>query len=1187
MNRFIRYHAFQHEQTIERLFMTLANRIQPIPLLLAEQEAELELKRGYSLGIYTLLEQIGKGGEAVVWSAYDTVRKRLVAIKLISADEEDPVSASMVPANFEREVHLVASLAHPHILPMYEFGMAESFAYFVMAYKGLGTVNDWLKRGPISLLKVARTAKQVLSALEYLHARGIVHRDIKPSNILLDSQQRVYLADFGLAKQLSQSTMALHTGRGTGPYAPYEQQAYHSITQQSDVFSLGVVLYQMITGELPWQGQYSLATMQKHEGAMLPDLTDEDVACSGAITAVLHKFTAFQWQDRPQTAEAAYQLLYEALPAEIQRELGPALQPIQPMEDKFLAQDVAYLVERYQQLWQPSQPFVTSLTHLAFISSFYGRSPDPITPEIYQFLLRGALTHDYELSYWWENGPDPNLRWQICLTALTAEDDAVVGRVLALLLRSRAGSLPTTLSVRASLEKLVDLATRSTEWRVRRDALNALCHLLPHAEVWQPVGISAEADATLARLALEQNSQGKQAVAILQRLRSETPVHTLLEAYQTRHAPEVLAILQQLQTQVGSLPDGVSGAVRRRLLGRRFKAQFLEDHEGLSLGRTVLGLAAGLLMSLLFALGYFSLPATQMQDVLLAPYPVSGIVTIVTVDDDSLAQYGRWDQWPRSLHAQLVQQLHAAGAKTIVFDFVFEAETADDAALAQAMAAAGNVVQPVLVQGDAYHDLAGELRYEGVVLPHPNLLTASAAVGHTGILHDEDGYIRRVPTLISAEGQRYNSLALAALANYLGGGVPEGVAVNGRLPAFGRQIPVGADGEMPIYYAGPPAQPGQTSFNMVRYQDVLAGTVPDALLRDKIVLVGITATAEPDRYLTPVSDGRPMYGVEILANVIESVWAEKFIWVPGTAVRVLILLALGLLVGWLCTRPMVGLLFTIGIAGLYFLLVGWLFDATGLMLDLYYPFAAIGLSYLLVTAYRYAVEARRRREMLNLFASNVSPAVAQATLAAVRQGELSLSGQEQLLTVLRIGMRGQATFATQHDPMEVLAMLTFFRQKVNEIIVGFDGVVIYSEQAETLAAFNVPLPQADHAWRAVQAAQAIRDDIQAYQASLPEGHPHGQVTFSYAVNSGRAVVGYAGANGQGSFTALGEVVDLAGEMLAAAEAGQIVLGEQSQMETAEHIQTFPLTPLRIKGRPVAVALFALQAPQQEDAATLI
>jgi serine/threonine protein kinase len=220
--------------------------IQPISLMLAEQDQDQELKRGYQLGIYTLLEQIGRGGEAVVWSGFDTVRKRIVAVKVISTIRDDPAAASMVPANFEREVHLVASLEHPHILPMYEFGMADTFSYFVMAYKGLGTLVKRINRGPLPLAEVAQTAREVLSALAYLHQRGIVHRDIKPSNILLDSQGRTYLADFGLAKELSQSTMVLHTGRGTGPYAPYEQQTYNSITQQSDIYSLGVVLYEML-----------------------------------------------------------------------------------------------------------------------------------------------------------------------------------------------------------------------------------------------------------------------------------------------------------------------------------------------------------------------------------------------------------------------------------------------------------------------------------------------------------------------------------------------------------------------------------------------------------------------------------------------------------------------------------------------------------------------------------------------------------------------------------------------------------------------------------------------------------------------------------------------------------------------------------------------------------------------------
>ena len=1153
--------------------------IRPIPLRLAEEE--FELKRGYPLGIYTLLEQIGEGGEAVVWSGFDNLRKRLVAIKVISMVHNDPAAASMVPANFEREVHLVASLEHPHILPMYEFGMADTFSYFVMAYKEMGTLADWLKGGNLPLVEVAQAAKQILSAMAYLHVRGIVHRDIKPSNILLDSQARTYLADFGLAKRLSQSTMALHTGRGTGPYAPYEQQAYHSITQQSDIYSLGIVLYEMLTGQLPFEAQYSLATLQKRDNAVLPDLAEHDGECPAELTAVLRKFTAFQWQDRPQTADAAYTLLYEALPPTIQQTVGATLPPTRLMEEEFLAQDAAYLLEMYQADWQPDEPFPVGLTHLAFLEAYYAKAPSALDEKVQQFLLRGALVHDYQLAHWWRS-TDQASRWQVSMTALAAEDDEVVARVLALLLREPTGNLPTAVSAKASLEKLIDLATAAQEWRLRREALNALKHLLPEAPGWQSIGISETGDLRLAQLALEESTQGQQAVEILGILQSETAVRSLLDTHEAGRPDLVLPILQQIQQQAGSLPQLIPPRVRTRLWSRQLQTLLLNDREGLSLARTLIGLSAGLLVSLLYFFGFLAQPAAQTRDALLVPYPVSDIVTIVTVDDDSLAQYGRWDQWPRSLHAQLVEALHEAGAQTVVFDFVFEAETADDALLAETMAAAGNVVQPMLVQGDAYHDLTGMLRYEGQILPQPTLLMASAGVGHTGILHDADGFIRRVPTLISVDGQQYNSLALTALTHYLGAAGSEEIVVeNGRLAVAGRQIPVGEDGEMHIYYAGPPAEPEQTTFTMVRYQDVLAGTVPVELLRDKIVLVGITATAEPDRYLTPVSDGRPMYGVEILANVIESIWSNRFIRLPGTAVNVLLLLALGLLVGLVCTRPFTGLIFGLGIAGLYFLLAGWIFDSTGLLLDIFFPLLTIGLSYLMVSAYRFSIEVRRRREILGLFASSVTPAVAQATVNAVKEGRLNLNGQEQDVSVLLVEIRGQTAYAARHDPIDVLAMMTFFRDKVTQAILASEGTLIRSEQGKTLAVFNAPLSQADHVWRAVQVAQLLQEEISQYHQSLAEDHAHRGITFAFAVETGRAIVGYAGAEGRNAFTVFGELVSVVGQMAAAATVGQILLGEQAYLQTADQVTAVPLSPLRLKEAGQTIPVYAVVSEFEE------
>ena len=1162
--------------------MGISDRIQPIPLLLGDQEEEIELKRGYQLGIYTVLEQIGRGGEAVVWSGFDNLRKRMVAIKVIATDLNDPAAASMVPANFEREVHLVASLEHPHILPMYEFGMAASFSYFVMAYKGTGTLASWISVRPLSLMDMAETARQMLSALAYLHERGIVHRDIKPSNILLDSQKNTYLADFGLAKRLSQSTMALHTGRGTGPYAPYEQQAYHNITQQSDIYSLGIVLYEMLTGQLPWEAQYSLAVLQEREGAVLPDLLELNPECPPELNAVLRKFTSFRWQDRPQTAESAYALLYDALPPAVQQAVSSTLHPNEHEEIVLLGHDAAYLLNFFETEWQPEMPYAANLTHLAFIEVYYRRFPAAVTDQVLRFLIRGGLVHDYQLHQWWQQA-EPGLRWEVSLAALGAEDQEVMVRVLALLLREPPGVVPAGTTALASLEKLIDLATTAQEWRLRRDALNALAHLLPEAERWQPVGISESGDARLAQLALEASTQGKHALEIVAAMRSETAVARLLSLLSSDNKEQILNVLLDLWQQVGSLPRLVPSGLRARLWARRLQKRLLDDPEGLSLSRGLIGALAGLLVSMLFIFGYFSIPSAQFQDSLLLPYPTSGIVTIVEVDDASLAQYGRWDQWPRSLHAELISRLQAAGAQTIVFDFVFEAPTADDALLAETMRSANNVVQPLLVQGDAFHDLQGVLRYEGRVLPQPMFVAAAAGLGHTSILHDADGYIRRVPTVIDIDGDRFESLAMVALQNYLGGTQSETPAVaNGRLPLVGRQIPVQADGEMRIYYAGPPAQPEQKTFAMVSYLDVLAGTVPDALLRDKIVLVGITATAEPDRYLTPVSNGRPMYGVEILANVIESIWSNRFIRLPGTAVQVLLLLVIGMVVGLVCLRPILGFVLAVALAGLNFLLVTWLFDQTGLMLDLFFSTLTIALSYSLVTVYRYALEVRRRREIAGLFAGSITPAVAQATVEAVKQGKINLNGQEQELSVLFIDMRGNSLYAEQHDPTNVLAMMTLFRDKVVQAVLSLEGTIIRSEQGQTMALFNAPLKQTDHVWRAVQVALLLQNDVARYHESLPDEHAHRAISFAFAINTGRAVVGYSGAGQRNTFMVLGDCITVADHMIAEAIPGQIVLGEQTYTETAGLVTAVPLTPLYIKDRPTAVPVYAiLEQPELE------
>lgn len=215
---------------------------------------------GTQLGQYHLIEVIGRGGMATVYRAYQPSLDRYVAVKVLQ-HTDDPVFA----ARFKREARTIAQLQHPNILPIHDFGEQNGVLYLVLQYIENGaSVGDILGE-PLPLLPALRLIEHLLDGLAYAHAHGVIHRDIKPSNILMHSPAWPMLADFGIAKlndnlHLTSSGLVL----GTAMYMAPEQATGAPIDAHTDLYSTGVVLYEMVTGRLPFDAQMPLAMLMKH-----------------------------------------------------------------------------------------------------------------------------------------------------------------------------------------------------------------------------------------------------------------------------------------------------------------------------------------------------------------------------------------------------------------------------------------------------------------------------------------------------------------------------------------------------------------------------------------------------------------------------------------------------------------------------------------------------------------------------------------------------------------------------------------------------------------------------------------------------------------------------------------------------------------------------------------------------------
>jgi serine/threonine protein kinase len=274
---------------------------------------------------YLLKKQIAEGGFAQVYLGADLLLGRQVAVKVL---DQMMASDQDILMRFRREAQAVAMLEHPHILQVYDYGEVDRTPYLVMPYVSGGTLGGRMKEGPLTLDEIGVYIEQIGSALDYAHEHGIIHRDVKPNNLLIKSDGKLVLMDFGLAKVLERAAVVAETGVfGTVAYmAPEQFQGL--VSPLSDIYMLGIMLYQMLAGKLPFEGntgQVLLAHMQLEPSTLTaaPTVRSVHPAVIKALDQVVLKALAKQPSARFQTALAlsnAYYIALKADPTRFQRD---------------------------------------------------------------------------------------------------------------------------------------------------------------------------------------------------------------------------------------------------------------------------------------------------------------------------------------------------------------------------------------------------------------------------------------------------------------------------------------------------------------------------------------------------------------------------------------------------------------------------------------------------------------------------------------------------------------------------------------------------------------------------------------------------------------------------------------------------------------------------------------------------
>lgn len=461
-------------------------------------------------------------------------------------------------------------------------------------------------------------------------------------------------------------------------------------------------------------------------------------------------------------------------------------------------------------------------------------------------------------------------------------------------------------------------------------------------------------------------------------------------------------------------------------------------------------------------------------------------------------------------------------------------------------------------------------------LPESNIdqiAEATAYSGYFNMFSDEDGVIRWIPGVMECRDSLYAHLSLKSLAAYLGEPLSLHVADYGvnRLEVGRLEIPTDERGQIMVNYRG-----GVHRFDHISVTDILNDRVAAERLRDKIILVGVTAMGIYDLRVTPFDNVFP--GVEIHANLIDGLLSGDFLHQPAWAAAfdVLVMVACGLLLGF--ALPRVGAVSGAALTSLLGLacvgLCQWLFSQKGLVLNLVYPLLSIILIYIVISLYRYLVQESQKRFIRNAFATYLSPAVVNQLIESPEK--LVLGGEKREITAFFSDVEGFTTISETLDPVTLVELLNEFLTEMTDIVLANAGMVDKFEGDAIIAMFGAPNALANHARAACHAAVEMQERLDALRAKW-EAEKGVTIRMRVGLYSGFAVVGNMGSNNRMDYTMMGDTVNTAARLEGVNKlyGTYVMIGESTYDAVSDTVFARQIDSINVVGKRRPVRIYEL------------